>query len=336
MKGSTMKQIHPSESREELSNEEEFSVKKVQIMTFNFLLHVSGLLPPNNATPFILLLHKVFLTGQFTLCVLALLGEMMAIYVYWGDIPLIANITSHMTGLILTSITSLYFLHSKNKLLKHVEFLRMEFVVKMKSKYITIVERAERQIKLAVTIAIPIVVNVGTLWLSAPFLFNNEINNFENRSVTKDESNLEGFMFVVWAPFDIRNSPQYEIILALQFIIIFLAVLQIFSVDVMFGSLMGHAAAQFKVLCAMLNDMHENISESDLQRTKRISPLHVSTDDGSVKKAVKSGHDNTHEYRSGFEKDSGNPSSETARPVNEDECRLYIVECIKYHQTLIK
>jgi hypothetical protein len=336
MKRSTRKQIQTHESRDELSIEEEFSVNKVQIMSFNFLLHVSGLLPPNNATPFILSLHKIFLTGHFTLCILASLGEVMAIYVYWGDIPLIATIMSHMTALILTNTASLYFLHSKNKLLKLVDFLRKEFVANMKSKYIRFVQGVERQIKLAVTIAVPIAANAGTLWVIAPFLFNNEINNFENNSYIKEESNLEGLMFVMWAPFDIKKSPQYEIVVFLQFIVVSLSLVQIFSVDVMFVSLMCHAAAQFKVLCAMLNDMHENISESDLHRTKRKSPLHVSTDESSVKEAVRSAHDNTHEYRSGFQEDSGSPNSETARPVDEDASRLYLADCIRYHQTITK
>jgi hypothetical protein len=74
---------------------------------------------------------------------------------------------------------------------------------------------------------------------------------------------------VMWAPFDIKKSPQYEIIIVLQFVIITLSLAQIFSVDTMFVSLMSHVVAQFKVLCATLNDMHENVSESDLHRTKR-------------------------------------------------------------------
>jgi hypothetical protein len=337
MKRSTKKQIQTSESRKEFSNKEEFSVNKVQIMNFNFLLHVSGLFPPNNATPFIILLHKIFLRGTFTLYILGLLGQMIAVYVYWGDILLIANIVSHLTGLLLTIIAGLYFLHNRNKFMKLVDFLRTEFVAKMKSKYTRFVEGVEHQIKMAVIIAVPIAANLGIFFVIAPFLNKNEINSFENKSAIKGESNLEGFIFVIWTPFDIKKSPQYEIIIFLQFIIITVPLAQIFSVDTVFVTLMSHAAAQFKVLCAMLNDMHENISEDEMNRTKRKSPLHFSIDDSSVKDAATSAHENIpHEYRSGFEKDSGSPSSEVAHPGDEDPFRLYIVECIKYHQTIIE
>jgi hypothetical protein len=57
------------------------------------------------------------------------------------------------------------------------------------------------------------------------------------------------------------------------------------------------------------------------------SPLHIGTDDSPVKGAVTSTHDNIpHEYRSGFEKDSGSPRSETARTGGEDAFRLYLAE----------
>jgi hypothetical protein len=82
--------------------------------TFNFLLRVSGLLPPQNAMPFKILLYKIFLTGTFTLAILGLLGQIIAVYVYWGDIPEIANITSHLIALLLATIACLYFLQSKN------------------------------------------------------------------------------------------------------------------------------------------------------------------------------------------------------------------------------
>jgi hypothetical protein len=336
MNGSTRKQI------QKLKDEEKFPAKEIRIMNLHFLLHLSGLLPPDNATPIMRVLHKIFLTGIFTLNILALSGQMMAVYVHWGDIPLIATIMSHLTGLLLTIIACLYFLYNKNKFMALVELLRMEFVNKMKSKYMGFVVVAERRVKMAALLAAPIATSLAILWVIAPFLNGDESDNFENNNATNGDKNVKGLMFVMWTPFDIQESPRFEIIIALQFIVVSLPIIMIFSVDAIFVSLMSHAAAQFKLLCAMLNDMHENIAESEFHRTEeRASPMHVSTDNSSVKETLTSARGNIpHEYPSGSEEHSGSPSSEIARPgddhVDEDPIRLYLVECIKYHVAIIE
>jgi hypothetical protein len=329
MNGSTKKQIQKFEPREKLNNVEEFCVNKVHIMRFNFLLHVSGLLPPVNATPVIRMLHKMLLTGIFALNILALSGQMMAVYAHWGDIPLIATIMSHLTGLLLTIIACLYFLHNRNKFMALVDLLRMEFLTKTKSKYMEFIEVAERQVKVTAILAAPIAISVGALWAVAPFLSKNESENSENNNATNGETTVRTLMFVMWTPFDVQQSPRFEIIIALQFLVVSLPILMIFSVDALFVSLMSHAAAQFKVLCSMLNDMHENISEDELHRTERSFPEHDSTDDSSVEETVTSARGNiNHEYPSGSEEQSGSPSCETV-------LRLYLIECIKHHKEII-
>jgi hypothetical protein len=341
MNGPTRKQIQKFESKEKLNNEEEFSMNEVRIMHFNFLLHISGLLPPDNATPKIRMLHTVLLTVIFALNILALSGQTMAVYAHWGDIPLIATITSHLTGLLLTVIGCLYFLHNRNKFMALVDLLRMEFLTKMKSKYVEFIEVAERQVKVTAILAAPIAISVGALWTIAPFLSKNESDNFENNNSTNGETNVRPLLFVMWTPFDVQESPRFEIIIVLQFLVVSLPILMIFSVDTMFVSLMSHATAQFKTLVAMLNDMHENISENELHRTERMSPVHVSSDNSPVKETLTSARGNIpHEYPSGTEEHSGSPSSETARPedshADEDVCRLYLIQCIKHHNEIIR
>jgi hypothetical protein len=333
--------MHTSKTTAALNKEEDISVNKIQFMYFNFLLYVSGLLPPRNATPFVRLLHKVYLTGISSVQIINILGQLIAVYVYWGNIPLIASTMSTTSEMILTGISCAYFLHSKNKFMRHVDLLRMEFVAKTKSKYIRFVQTAERQVKMGVFAGIPLTVIFTSLWIIGPFLNKYTISNFENNNVTTGGNVVEEMIFVTWVPFGIEESPQFEIIFVLQFVGLAVPILMLFAVDSLFVSLMSHATAQFKVLCAMLNDMHENVSESEPYRTKSASPLHVSTDDSSVKEAVTSAHDNIpHQYRSGIEEHSGSLSSETARPeyghVDEDPFRLYLVECIKYHQAIIE
>jgi hypothetical protein len=114
MKRFTKKQIRTSKTKAALNNTEETAVNKIRIMNFLFLLHITGVVPPDNAVPFVRLLYKIFITGIFILFMISFLGMMMAMYFYWGDIPVISIIVSHISGLIVASITCGYFLHSKD------------------------------------------------------------------------------------------------------------------------------------------------------------------------------------------------------------------------------
>jgi hypothetical protein len=331
------KQVETPETRENFNNDGEISLNKVQIMTLGFLLHVSGLVPPNNATPFIRFLYKVYRTVIFTLFTLAFLGQMMAIYVHWGNIPLISTTISYMSGIILSAILCVYFLHNKDKFMRLIDLLRSEFVANMNSKYITFIHVAERQVILAVTFGAPIAITLGAISIVAPFLSNNITSNLGNKTVTSDGNNLDRLLFVIWLPFAIEESPQFEIIMISEMILICFGLLMLTAVDAIFLLLISHAAAQFKVLCAMLNDMHESVSEVELNRTKHRSRLHDIAEPNLVKDPLTSA-DDTMSHESGS-RNCGSPSSETRQKnchVIKDPFNLYLVECIKYHQAVIK
>jgi hypothetical protein len=325
------KQIETSEGRENLNNDGEFSVNKVQIMTLDFLLYVSGLLPPNNATPFIRLLHKIFLTCIFALYTYTLLGQLIAVCIHWGNIPLISTTMSFMSGLLISVIDSVYFLYSKDKFVRLIDLLRSEFVANMNSKYIKFIHIAERDVKQCLLIAFPFASILGTITIVLPFLSNNTISNFDNNTLITEGNNFRRLTVVMWLPFSVEESPQFEIIMVLQMIVICFSMLMLTAVDLIFLLLMSHAAAQFKVLCAMLNDMHENVSEVELNRTKLKSPVHDIADPNLMKDPLASANNITsHE--------SGNGNCGETRPeschVNRDAFRLYLAECVKYHQSV--
>ncbi|XP_023721109.2 odorant receptor 83a-like [Cryptotermes secundus] len=330
------KQTETSGTREKLKNDKEFSANKIQIITMDFLLHVSGLVPPKNATPFIRFLYKIFIRVIFTLNILSLLGQLIAVYVHWGNITVISTIMSYMSGFLLSLLGCVYFLHNKDKFMRLIDLLRNEFVANMNSKYIKCIQFAERQVILSCIYSAPIAISFGLFSIAAPFLSNNTNSNFDNNTLTTERNNLDRLMFVIWLPFAIEDSPQFEIIMVLQAILISFGLFMMAAVDVIFLLLMSHAAAQFKVLCAMLNDMHENVSEVELNRTKQMSPLQEIADFNCMKDPVTSADDITClESGSG---NCGNPSSETRQEkchVNKDPFLLYLVKCIKYHQALI-
>ncbi|XP_023721129.1 uncharacterized protein LOC111871936 isoform X2 [Cryptotermes secundus] len=331
------KEIETSETRENLNKEDKISVNKVQVMTLGFMLYVAGLLPPNSAAPFIRFFNRMFLICIFALYTYALLGQLIAVYVHWGNIPVISTVMSYMSGLLVSVLVSVYFLHNKDKFMTLIDLLRNEFVENMNSKYIKFIHIAERQVALCCIFATPVAVTLATISIATPFLSNNTISNFDNNTLTTERNNLDRLMFVIWLPFAIEDSPQFEIIMVLQVFVICFSLLMLTAVDVIFLLLMSHAAAQFKVLCAMLNDMHENISQVEWNRSKHKSPLQNIANFNLMSDPVTSADNiSCHESGSG---NCGSPSSETRQEkchVNRDAFRLYLVKCIKYHQAVIE
>jgi hypothetical protein len=293
-----------------------------------------GLVPPKNATPLVKFLYKVFITVILITFIIALIGQLMAVYAYWGDIPVISITVSHMSGLILAIMSCVYFLQIKDKFLNLIDLLRTEFLNRVKPKYMEFIHIAERQIIVYLLIAVLNTIDLVAIWVVRPIL---KIRSYENNNATTKEQDIERLIFVIWAPFEIYDSPQFEIIIVVQMLASMFSALTLFPVDVIFLSLMSHAAAQFKVLCAMLNDMHENISENELSRRESTSHVHVGTDGSPVREILKSANDIlSHESRC---ENSGSYNFETACPENgqkgDDPYRLYLAECIKLHQAII-
>jgi hypothetical protein len=336
-KRSTEKEMQTSDARETLSNKEDNSANEVQIMYFNFLLNIFGLLPPDNATSVVRLLYKAFLIGIISLYILTVLSQLTAIFVHWGDIPLLASTMCITSGLILSSISCGYFFRKKNTFMRLIDVLRMELMAEMRSKYLKFAQQAERQIKIFVFITVQTILACVGIWTFAAYLDQDDVNNMGNNNSTSGEYDVKRMIFVMWTPFEIGKSPRFEIISVMQVIVGSLAGSTLFAVDTVFLSLMAHAAAQFKALCAQLNDMHENISENELHTTERMSPVHVSSDSSPVMETLTSARSNIpHEYPSRNEKHSGSSSCEKAHPGEEDTFRPYLVQCIKYHQAIIE
>jgi hypothetical protein len=213
--------------------------------------------------------------------------------------------------------------------------------VKSKYEYVKLILNAERQVKLDVLLSSPIVTACGLIWAAAPFINKNPTWNIDDRDATTGDHNLERMIFVMWTPFEIGESPQFEIIILLQIIIVSLAVFQLYAVDIMFLSLMSHTAAQLKLLSSMLNVMHQEISENSLHATTVIASQFLTADGTFVNQERTSADGSTSlQSWSGINEHSGNHSTQMVCPKDDALCddpfRQHLVKCIKHHQAIIK
>jgi hypothetical protein len=333
-----------------INNDEIYSPNDLKIMRINFImLNVAGLHPPDRAGPRMRFIYKVFISVILLMEVMILLGQFTAIVVYWGDLLIVSNTMCIMNGFILSFISCIYFLHNKNKILKLIYLLRDKFVVNATSEHMKLIQSAERQIKIYFYLSSPAVICLAFSWAVAPFVNRNPVSNIEAKNVTEKETNVEKMVFVMWTPFDIEQSPQFEIITVFQCFFVNIGSFILYTVCMMFLSLMSHSAVQFKVLVTMLNDIHENISLNELPTTKTASPP-CSTIDGrdainNVTERRKSTNDTTafsswnetseQSINSSFQIMFSKHEYEHDN-MDEDEFQQHLVYCIKYHNAVIE
>jgi hypothetical protein len=334
MVGSKKKESQVSETNDTFKIEEHFSASEPKIMTVSVGLNLVGLLPPPRSSSFIRLSYKTFTVFIHISYVVTLIAEVISVMIHWGNIPLIATTMGAMAGLFASTCTSLHFLRNRTKFTSLIDVLKSEFIAKLKPKYMRIIFNAEREVILCGLLLAPLAVIIDFIWIVVPFMNRNPLYNFENEQDVTEDSRLEKLIFVMWLPFDFEKSPQFEILIVLQAFIMTFALLMICAVDLVFVSLMSHAAAQFRVLCAMLNDMHENL------RTKRyVASLHRATDASFTKEVPMSLNDFpiTNSW-SGYTQRAARPlldlDSLKNEDLEEDIFRQYIAECIRHHQAV--
>jgi hypothetical protein len=341
MFGSKKKKSKDFESKNTLKCEERPSECAVKIMTFNFMLNAAGLIPPAKSSSLIRLAYKIFAVFTHVLYVLTVIGQVIAVVLHWGDIPLIANTMCIMNSLVLSTSTSINFLRNKTELINLVDTLKTEFVAKLKSKYMKIISNAESEIIFFTVVSALVCANCAFMWTVVPFLYTKSVPDFLNENNSTEGNKLDKLLFVMWLPFEYENSPQFEIVNTLQFLIITIAIAMLYAVEIMVLSLICHAAAQFRVLNAMLNDMHENVHEDEMHRTRSMAPLVTGTDVSNMEECqAPLNNSSSANSWNGNTKHSGSAGVELEGQKNEDceedPVRQYLFECIRYHQAVIK
>jgi hypothetical protein len=337
------KSSHKPEVTHGFRYQEEPPKNDLKIMRINLImLSLVGLLPPSGSGPLSAVIYKVFIAVVIVMEILILLGQFIAVVTYWGNLNLIANTLCLMNGCILSIVSCTYFLRNKTKFLMLIDLLKVRFVAATKSKYIKLVHHAEKQIVIYLYLSSPVVACSIFSWVIAPFINSSDLRELDDGNVTNREKGVENMIFVMWTPFDIDNSPQFEIITAVQVFFVNIGTGIIYAVGMLFLSLMSHAAAQFKVLVAMLDDMQENIHEDVLPTRKHVYILNKDipdmTEDETPVFVMNEGSWNETRQQSVTRIPEQISSKATGKEnrSDEDEFQKYLINCIKCHRDIIK
>jgi len=332
-----------------------------------FALIISGLWPPSSCSKsrwksflydFYTVISIIFHIPFFTL-------QIMGVYAYWGNVPLVAGIIFQMAVCFDGLVILTYFAYHRKYIVHIYEILETEFL-----PYIRKVGRYQKQDKIMRegttfskkinTILLIMFFFAMSAWSVFPFFVKLWSYDPEKELASNVTGPLhfEYFVLATWIPDNVFTFPTYEIIYACQFFYIWSFVANFTVGNMVFTSIFLDIAIHFQLLSAAIRDIdyicvdfEANVmNQEDNTSTGTIFNSDVAdTEIGNVEtlRESKQTHSSTDRF-------SLNPINNVDRYTpcgdvidsadwpalcaNRPNCAetMYMIECIKYHQRLLK
>ena len=334
-------------------NEQNVQTSNEKAMALNLkLLKITGIIVPQNfrTSNFKMILHHLCILGTYIIYFPVFVGQILAIYHFWGEIDIFTKTLFNTLGGLMCYIEAMYgkinskkisdlFLTFENTVLPKMT------TVGLQEKNNEIFARAKKKAH-KLTWTVMIIIDLMMLfWMPAP-LINRLLQSPRNVTTYdydgNDDKKWLDFCFVTWFPYNITISPYYEVMYVLQVLMFVIATGYMKSLDMTMISMLVHVSAQFEILHTALEDMDSILAAE----SHKIS--HVSSSNNNYNLNEPRSYDtNTQDIKicsiSEDIHDSNGTNSETEifpRELNimEDtpEMKRYFVNFIQYHQALLK
>jgi len=338
-----------SEFAHELAKEE-METTQQNAMRLNLkLLRIAGIAMPPNLKP---KTCRKFLNEVQVVCCQALyfpmfLGQVLALYHFWGDLDICTNNIFTFLGAVISYIEGAYAKFYAKEIVGLFETFQNKVVTKMttvgfKGKKKEIFESATKKARLMTFIMMVILDIMAIAWIPGPFIrhFMEEHNNVTNNEID-DEKRWLNFCFIIWYPIDITVSPYFEIVYVIQTVIYMSGTTYLKAVDMTVGAMMVHISAQFEILCIALKDIDMIISaaEEKKKELRILQPRAVDvyigdsnelpvTGAGSLAKRDPQECETTHVR--------GHADNTEMKNEDFSEPTCYLAHLVQYHQAVIE
>jgi uncharacterized membrane protein len=290
----------------------------------------------------------------------------MGVYVYWGNLQLVTGIIFQMTVCFDGLVILVYFTYHRKYLLQMFELLRTEFLpyinkVGSSQKQEEIMREKTKFANTLTTILIIIFVVVMSAWCVFPFFVKywSHEEETEMSNITSVGEHFEYFVIATWIPDNAFTFPTYEIIYACQFFYIGSIVANFTVGNMVFSLIYYGISLQFRLLSAAIQDIDdiykdfkEDVTQEDNNYSdgtildshdsntevyhrgtiQGVTQTRSSTDTFSVKFLDKKSSAGA---CSGDMRDSTDWDVVTTNRASYNET-TYMIECINYHQRLLK
>lgn len=313
------------------------------------LLRIAGIAMPPNLKPNTC---RKFLNQVQVVLVQALyfplfLGQLLAVYHFWGDIDICTNNIFTLLGAVMGQVEGAYARFYSKEIVELFETFQNKVVTKMTTvgfndKKKEIFDSATKKARLMTFIMIVTLYIMAVTWISGPFIkqFMEKHKNVTNNEID-DEKRWLNFCFIVWYPVDITVSPYFEIVYAMETAIYIAGTTYVIAVDMTVGAMMVHISAQFEILCVALKDIDMIISSAEEKKKELriLQPRAVDvcledsdelpvTGDGSLGERDPQECETTHVR--------GHAGSTEMKNEDFSEPACYLAHLVQYHQTIFE
>jgi len=333
-----------------------------------FAIVISGLLPPNSCSNcrWKSVLYDLYTVLSFISHVPFGILQMLGVYANWGNVPIVAGIIFQMTVCFDGFVILIYFTYHRKYLVRIYEMLKTEFLpyireVGLYQKQDTILRDGTNFSK-KMTNTLFIMFGVAmSAWCVFPF-FDKQWSYDPEEELANNTTGrpyFKYFIIVMWMPDNAITSPTYEIIYACQFFYIWSVVATFTVGNMVFSSVFYGIAIQFKLLSAAIRDIDyicvdfkaNLMNQEDNTSNGTIFNSNVAdTEIGNVVtlREPKKTHSSTERFslnpinnvdrRDTPCGDAIDPADWPALYANSPNCAetMYMIECIKYHQRILK
>jgi hypothetical protein len=333
-----------------------------------FALIISGLLPPNSClnSRWKSVLYDLYTVLSFMVHIPFCILQTFGLYAYWGNVPVVAGIIFQITVCFDGLVILIYFTYHRKYLVRVFEMLLTEFLpyIRRVGLYQTQDKIMEESTKVlnrwAKTFMITFVFSMSA-WCVFPFFVKqwSYDPDKELANNTTGRLHFEYFVIATWIPDNAFTSPTYEIIYACQFFYIWSAVTNFTAGNMAFSYIFYSIATQFHLLSSAIQDIDyicvdfepNLMNQEDSSLTGKIFNSNFADTviyDAETRREPKPKNSSTDRFTSNpinnvdiFDTPFGHVTDSTDWPAlyenssNSTET-LYMIECIQYHQRILK
>lgn len=351
-----------SRSKEQMVNHYHQELMKVLL----FMLTISGLLPPKSCSfsKWKSFLYDAYTVMSFLLHVPFLLFQIMGIYVYWGNLQIVTGIIFQMTVCFDGLVILVYFTYHRKYLLEMFEMLRTKFLpyinkVGLSPKQEEIMREKTKFANTLATILAIIYVFVTGSWCVLPFFvkfWSLEREKAYPANVTIAGEHFQYFVLATWLPDNAFAFPTYEIMYSGQFFYTWSMVAHFTVGNMVFSLIYYGLSLQFRLLAAAIRDIDKICIDLNVDTTQQSNDYSegMSHDtntqvyqrgslEGVTQTGTSMGAPSVKFLKKGISDDAymadlTDPTDWDAAAEDEPKCNetAYMIECINYHQLLLK
>jgi hypothetical protein len=273
--------------------------------------------------------------------------QLVYLYDHITNIEIATGLGFQITCCFSTWIIFIYFVWNRETVARLIDAKENDFISHMRKvgspeRRKSIFLAAHKKYTVIAYSTIVLFFVVLTAWAVIPWMVGY-IEYFRNPEVEMEEM-TKYFGAAMWLPKDVNKSPTYEMMHIFHFMIIYTTAGNITGCYMGMFLLAYHTTTLFKVLCAAFEDVDDFASTMEFpdDSKERLNGTYSPGSDGfnTYNHQVESMLQHSTDTKGGMEKISANqhsnPNSSTITNEQNERIKRYLMNCIQFHQDLIK